>query len=335
MRVCIITIFDEMNYGAYLQAFALGKKVEEYGHQVFFYQRKKWSVLDSIHALHLRNPKHVFFYNELLRNFKSNWKLLKTTNNLDESFDLAIIGSDELWNVKNYNFEHERYYIGEGISARKRITYAVSSNNCTEKEFIEQYSNVNDFEYLNAISVRDKNTQDIVQLVSNRKPVIVLDPTFLIQFNSSSNTIIEKYILIYGYYFTDEEVIKIKKYVSKNFNAKLISVGFYHPWCDKNIACSPLEFIDYIKNAQFVITSTFHGTVLSINLRKNFITFARNNLKILDVLLKFALENRNATVNIMDSISKTVCYGKEFDNRISYWTKQSTDYLERYLGDLV
>ena len=322
-----------MNYGAFLQAYALGKKVEEYGHQVFFYKKKKWNIMNSFHALHLRNPRLILFHSTLLRSFKKDWKLLKTVSSLNKNFDLVIIGSDELWNVNNYNFEHERYYIGEGINANKRITYAVSSNNCTDKEFLKQYQDIDNFKYLNDISVRDMNTYDIVQSVSNRKPVLVLDPTFLTSFNSNSNSniLIKDYILIYGYYFTEEEISKIKSYVSKNFNVKLVSVGFYHSWCDKNIACSPLEFSDYIRHAQFVITSTFHGTVLSIIMRKDFITFSRDNLKISDVLSKLSLEGRNATTNRMDRIAKTVCYDTDFNEKFSYWTKQSEDYLESYL----
>lgn len=332
MRVCIITIFDEMNYGAYLQAYTLGKKVEEYGHQVSFYKKRKWNVMNSIHALHLRNPECVFFHGKLLENFKKDWRRLNIVNSVGEEFDLVIIGSDELWNVRNYNFEHERYYIGEEINAQKRITYAVSSNNCTEKEFLEQYQNIDNFKYLNDVAVRDKNTYDIVQSISNREPVLVLDPTFLISINSNnSNSRIEEYILIYGYYFTEEEVKDIKRYVSNNFKAKLISVGFYHAWCDKNIACSPLQFIGYIKSARLVITSTFHGTALSINLRKNFITFSRDNLKILDILSRFGLESRNATTNNINEIEKTISYEKNFDERMSYWIKQSEDYLDKYL----
>ena len=131
MNIVIITIFNEMNYGAYLQAFALGEYLKSKGHTVSYYENSRWTSRDSFHALHLRDLKHLGFNLSLLRAYKKDWMRITKTNTFD-GFDLAIIGSDELWNVRNVNFSHDRYLLGEGVDSRRTITYAVSSNRVFE-----------------------------------------------------------------------------------------------------------------------------------------------------------------------------------------------------------
>ena len=38
----------------------------------------------------------------------------------------------------------------------------------------------------------------------------------------------------------EEEVVQIRKYANKN-NLKVISVGFYHNWCDKSVNVDQLS----------------------------------------------------------------------------------------------
>lgn len=331
MNICIITIFDELNYGAYLQAYALGEKLKKNGHTIVYYEQERWRIKDSFHALHLRDYKNILFHFKLLNNYKKDWKLFDKTNDLKGSYDLVVIGSDELWNVRNYNFEHSLYYIGNGVSAKKCLTYAVSCNNCTAAEFLTHYPQIDNFSCLNDISVRDKQTYNLVTTLTDRVPTVVLDPTFLIEY--TVNEALEKgeYILVYGYYFTNEEITKIRKN-SKNYsNLKIISVGFAHEWCDKSVPGSPLEFLNYIKYAKTVITSTFHGTVFSIIFRKNFFTFGRDNLKITDVLEKFGLEDRNVTDKNTIDVSDSIIYNSEIEEKIRNWEIISNQYIDKYI----
>ena len=60
----------------------------------------------------------------------------------------------------------------------------------------------------------------------------------------------------------ETEYNHIKKYAEKH-NLKIVSVGYYHKWC-KSIDASPFELLGWIKNANLVVTDTFHGSVMSI-----------------------------------------------------------------------
>lgn len=332
MRVCIITVFHEMNYGAYLQAYALGKRLEHDGHDVWYYEKRPWNIMDYVHALHLREIRNIGFNARLLMKYMKAWKQLKRISNLD-GFDAVVIGSDELWNVRNVNFRHEGYYIGEDMTSKKCLTYAVSCNTCSAEEFLKQYPELNNFAGLDDISVRDAKTYDLVTSLSNRVPVNVLDPTFLVDYDVPKPKETGKYILIYGYYFTDEEIAQIKEYTRRYDDVTVISVGFPHSWCDKCVPCGPFEFMGYIKYAQEVITSTFHGTVFSIIFRKNFLSFARNNAKTLDVLHKFGLDEQNVSGKSFGDMRSVIRYDQGPETKIQEWKSASLAYLDKHFGN--
>ena len=100
-------------------------------------------------------------------------------------------------------------------------------------------------------------------------------------------------------YFLNKPNQKAKnliEYLSKkyNLNVYFINKDFddYHI-----IYGGPIEFLNYIKNAKFVVTDSFHGVAFSINFNKQFYVFERNYItesqstRILSLLKKIKLEN--------------------------------------------
>ena len=133
-------------------------------------------------------------------------------------------------------------------------------------------------ETFSAISVRDQNSFELVKDLSSFKPNIVLDPCFLSDpevLSSDKSTYNEKfkkteYVLIYGDYFNKKEINDILNF-GKDQNLKIISVGSINRWANKNIInVNPTDLVFFIKNSKFVITSMFHGVMLSYKLNKQF-----------------------------------------------------------------
>ena len=83
---------------------------------------------------------------------------------------------------------------------------------------------------------------------------------------------IEKYMIYYSY--LDDTPFKefIKKFAKEN-DLKLIVVGFDYKWCDDQIIVTPRQFLSVMKHAQYVVTSTYHGTVFSTLLKKNLLLY--------------------------------------------------------------
>ena len=110
---------------------------------------------------------------------------------------------------------------------------------------------------IDRISGRDTETVKFIERVSGRNAEKMLDPTFLYNFdaNIKKDNIQPKpykYILIYDCKLTPSMV-----------------EGDYKTYYDEGfINLSPYEWVDLFRNAEKIITGTFHGTVFSIKYEK-------------------------------------------------------------------
>ena len=104
------------------------------------------------------------------------------------------------------------------------------------------------------------------------------------------------YIIVYSYpnRIKAKEEISVIKSFAKKYGKKLISIGFYFPWCDETIIPNPFEVLGYIKGADYIITDTFHGSVMSIKYNRPFAALVRssNQQKMISLLSQFKLEDR-------------------------------------------
>ena len=159
-----------------------------------------------------------------------------------------------------------------------------------------------------------------------------------------NSNIKEKYLILYAYSgrITDEEADWISSY-AKSKKLKVYAIGGIQKCADKFIDCSPFEVLAYFKNAEEIITDTFHGSIFSIINHKPFTTIVRkskgnnygNEEKLSDLLRRLQLEN-HMTYNIQDTIkinSNEIKYD-EVDQIIQDYRKQAKEYLKKYvLGD--
>ena len=192
----------------------------------------------------------------------------------NQKYDVVIVGSDEMWNEKNKAFTE--YNTAFGIEAPIKISYAVSMGN-----YVSRLSEgvINEISKFSTLSVRDLNSQMILNKSMFKNGSIHLDPVFLYKIVSEEPKIAFGFILIYGAISNAETVKKIKEY-SKNKKLKTISVDIYNSWCDvKTAARSPFEFVGYIDKADLIITNMFHGAMLSVVRNKSFISLQTERRK--------------------------------------------------------
>lgn len=288
MKIGILTYYGVHNHGAVLQANALKTVINEMGHDVEFLtfnrnydyipvgREKKYNLgLSSIpfYIKHLseRGLGNVA-YNVCKRSKLSAYRksnIPMGDRYSDYNGDIVVIGSDEVFSLE---IGINPFFYGHGLKSGKILSYA-GCFGPTNIEYIEKNNLFNllrsGFEGMSAISVRDINSQNIVAKVVNKKATLVCDPVILYGYKQEMHEFVPKikdYILVYAYdkNMNDKgEVTAIKKY-AKAKNLKVISVGYHHKWCDKNINVSPNELLGYIKNASLVVTDTFHGSVMSI-----------------------------------------------------------------------
>lgn len=359
MKIGIITFHCADNYGAVLQCYALQEYLKSSGHEVciidyqpsyllkvynpkfnwkttylYFKNKKKLPLIrtfslfiKSLNNYPFLSKKHKQF-NEFRKNF------LNTTN--EDKFDLVIAGSDQIWSARITGGElDQRYFLTDFNAPTKKIAYAASCGGIVEKnidlfkEYIQTLDNISTRELVLANQI---NKMGI-------KATAVLDPVFLLN-KTDWNKLInktaplkEKYLLLYNVSRenTDNYIKSAIKFAKEN-NLKIILLGK-----DKRLKCkqirsaSPIEFLSYIYNAEYVYTTSFHATALSIILRKDFFVFKPDSPdRILNIL-----EKSNLQKNIIDDNSyESFQYKKTDYSFIVQLDKEiikSKKYLERNL----
>ena len=333
-RVTIFTLVGANNIGAFLQGFALKEVLARFGYEVEFgvmpSHGKKDSKLSRVgYYMKHGNIKLLGYKMITARKYEQMRKHLVFRNiTEDEVLDVVVVGSDEVWNLESSSFYHHPQYFAKKLKAKKMISYAACCGNCSKEKLIE---NGLDFSGFDHISVRDAYTSDFVCSVDSRTPEIVLDPTFLLSSYESylPDIAAKDYIMIYSYGLDKNAIALVKKF-AKQTGLKKYSVGTYNSWCDKNITADPFTMLAYLKNAAYVVTSTFHGTALSIKFNKEFTVFAGNGQKVLSLLNTFSLMSRDASesADLKSIFSDPIDYRyvnsvltDEIDKSVAYLTK--------------
>lgn len=374
-KIGILSMQRIKNYGSFLQAFALKTIIEELGHEVEFvdYHVESPIVMNEAESKTLRvfskvadvikgegTIKQKLSFIKHKKNFNEKYnKYLSITErrNYNPQLDVLVIGSDEVFNCiqSNTNVGYSLELFGKDNNAKKTITYAASFGNTT-LEKIEKYGKKaeigNLLNNITSISVRDNNSGEIVKSLTNKDieynldPVLIFDYMNYIQKQNLDINLLnnEKYILIYAYSgrIKKEESNQIKKYASEH-NLKIYTIGGVQSCADKFIDCSPFEVFEYFKNAEFIITDTFHGSIFSIVTHKTFLTLVRkssngsygNEEKLTDLLKRLDLESQMVydLCDIDSHIHNEIDYDK-VEKLISIERDKTKKYLEKNLcGD--
>lgn len=331
MKIATVTWLKYYNYGTYLQAYALRKKLELLGHDAKvindknvlakYTQNKKQSLFYFIFKC-IRYPfngKKRRYYRELanketeqyskFEEFKN--QFIEVENNTDSdylntTYDLFICGSDQIWSpiIKNFN---PYYYLDFVKDNNKKVSYAPSLgiNNIDFALTDEIKTLLNSFRY---ISIREQEGKDKLSQIINKNIEVVLDPTLLLNSGdwdeiSSNRLITSKYLLCYflgNKEWYREYAIKLAK--KKHLQVVILSsldtdMNSKYLYKDK---CGPNEFISLLKYADYIITDSFHGTVFSLIYNKEFIAVKRfddddpasQNSRVYNLLNKISLANR-------------------------------------------
>lgn len=357
MKVGIISMQRVHNYGSFLQAYSLKKNIESLGHKCEFIdikpgkkivsQRKKEKInyLSKFDKYFLKRVRHYFFSKNRNKNFEKTyykWLGLSEENNWEKKYDLVIIGSDEVFNCTQGKWGLSPNLFGADINADKIVTYATSCGYTTYEKIKElgvEEKISNFLSNIDIFSVRDKNTFEFIKKLTDKNSLFHLDPVFIYNFDDEikERKLKHNYVLVYAYsgrIKDKREITAIQQYAKKN-NLKTVSAGLYQSWCDKNISVDPFELLGYVKNARYVITDTFHGTVFSIKYNKPFATIIRDsNKQKISYLLKFFNLTKQEVLDMRklpNILEQDVDY-KYINKLITEDKEKSLEYLKKNLS---
>lgn len=312
-KVAILTIINSNrnpNWGSKLQNYALQTTLESMGCEVrtindarLGYNTIGWidNWKNIVHWL-TRFRYVPFKHGKTVKCFLWIRKHLKYTKEVirkDEDFkalvsqyDYFIVGSDQIWNPLFDWYSNAGAFL-QWARPEQRLTYAPSIGVTSfPKERMHEYK-----EWLSGfklLSCREKVGAKILKEITGNEVKVVLDPTMLFtadEWCERAKICANEggYILYYPLAEANEDLKNYVEDLSERKNKPIVQIKY----AGNNDALDPYEFLEYVMNAEYVVTDSFHGTVFSMLFHKQ-ITYMQscdvmqNTLSRLQTLLDLA-----------------------------------------------
>ncbi len=258
------------------------------------------------------NKKRGFdvFRDEFIESTNLVYTSINDLRKMPPDADVFISGSDQVWNNPLDEDNTAGWFLDFGKENVRRIAYAASVGRSIEKKECKLMK-----KYLlrfDKISVREESAKKLIENIGIKDVCATIDPTLLLKRDSYDSLIQQEkktssYIFIYvlNVRSADEIYLDVIKSVAKerNFLLHFVNASGYLPARKLSDDVEPLlltipEWIEQIKNADIVVTTSFHGVVFSILYHKKFIVlllkneFASGNSRIENFLKKLDLTSR-------------------------------------------
>lgn len=365
MKIKTITCHDVYNHGASLQAFALQTYLNCLGHDVEIIDYKPdylsnhyklWSVSNPVFdkpvdkQLYLlaklpgrlialrRKRKFDEFTQKYLRLTPHRYHSNEELKTNPPKADVYIAGSDQIWNTLFQNGRDEAFYLDFVPKGTKRIAYAASF---ATKDVVEEYKPFvrRMLQSFDSISLRERISLPLLESLGRKDGVAVCDPVFLLsreQWNNilPASSIEEKYLLVYDTE-NSNKIRDIAQSISKERKLKIFNISSSRKsYVDKDFwASSPIDFVQLIRDAEFVVSNSFHATAFSLIFHREFCVVNRSeaiNERMLSLLEQYGLQDRLIT-NKIENLSASIDYSK-VQPEIERDIEASKQYLRDAIG---
>lgn len=314
-KIGLCIAFKGTNYGMHLQGYATQQVIEQSGFdtEIIDYHSGtekgiRWSFgavrvaftkivktikkrlqkpqkLDELHQenYNLRNAVSEQFRSRRLHNivYVNGFSALKRES---ESYFAVLVGSDQIWlpDVAFSNF-YTLKFAAHGV---RRISYATSLGVSSYPNYAKKAAG--DFwKQIDFLSVREQQGKEIIQSIVDVPVEVVADPTYLLTREEWLELIPQEKVVEDGYvlcYFLGDSE-PIKQYSRKFADSKgLRLVSILSNECNSDdskfadevlVGKSPEEFVNLIRNAEYILTDSFHGLAFSVINQKQFLIFYR------------------------------------------------------------
>lgn len=366
-NVGIITFHFVENIGASLQCVALSHTLETLGYKSYVidykpeYHTSKYAIIKNPFS-ELVSGKPLFkalkgtlkqlillykvpklyakkkkFQNFMQKNIRTT-REFRTIEELVEAnnvIDVCVAGSDQIWNAMYTNGGLDSAYLMAFFNGPK-YTYAVSAGTRINENDLSD--NMDKLNRINKLSVRESALKK--QLLEHGiQSTMVLDPTFLMKkhdwdlLRNPKRSYGYKYILVYALE-QDERLNLVLHRLLEQTGYQVIDISPRNfvkgEKCRRVKDCGPVEFINYIANASYIVTNSFHGTVFSIIYEKNFFTIPHSKTpdRVIDLLDTLEIRNRLITEVNFNDIQTQIDYEK-VNAQLDKYRNDSLEFLKQ------
>jgi hypothetical protein len=304
LKVGIATIHRIFNYGSALQAYALQKRIHDFGHHCetidYIYPnqyhqaligkvsrprrgllgRARRAVGDIVVRRKKRERRFAKFLSQHVLMSANQYESKEVLHQGPPSYDVYVVGSDQVWNVRRMG-EDYTFLLDFAPAGAKRVAYAASfGDSRIDTTSALQYRKR--LEKFHRISVREAESVDQARELSGLEACSVLDPTMLLSADEWQELAVlpkrpDKYVLCYflGYTFNPFPYAEeLANHVAKMSQCRLVYLvpPVTSKIFEKNVTAvfdaGPLEFLGLFANAEAVITTSFHGTAFAVTFNR-------------------------------------------------------------------
>lgn len=314
-KIGVITYCEWNSYGSVCQAYGLKKALEQLDCRETIH--KTFRMESPLRKRVKKTPKSIVKYLVSLAHLRGLNRIYKNNNAfIEENFsicyyngyedfkasipeeDVYLAGSDQVWNPDAMQKE---MFLDFDTHNKPRVSYAASFGSQNMNDESRQYIK-NALKSFQSISVREGSMIPIIKAMDpDLEPQVHIDPTFLlpaeewVSCSSERKGVPKKYILVYALYWSSElnkELIALSD--STRLPVVSIQLSKRAIYCQKKLMdCDLREFLWLIKNAEYVITSSFHGLAFSVMFNKKFSAVINPDApsRLNDLLDRFSIEN--------------------------------------------
>ncbi|MBQ8297282.1 MAG: polysaccharide pyruvyl transferase family protein [Ruminococcus sp.] len=304
MKIDVITLHRVRNYGSSLQTLATQNYLMQKGckTEIIDYYPERYTSLGLLKRLKnkserlAKNPvllfgarcvisvsyvkKKLVFDSFLRKYIKLTPKTYRTEkellNNVPKA-DAYCTGSDQVWNSYWNEGVDRPLYLSFVPKSKYKFSYAASigTSKLSEKEKTEVRPLLEEY---NRITVRENNGVDILNDAGIHGAVQMLDPTLLFKASewnkyTSNRFRNEKYVVTYNLHH-DKRIDEYAAKIASEKNLKVFNISYnLHDIIRKGTLkwCPTVEeYLGLIRDAQYVVTDSFHATVFSLLFHTDF-----------------------------------------------------------------
>jgi hypothetical protein len=348
MKIGVLTFHRCINYGSYWQARCLveglrarGHDAELLDHDAPAIRRAEWRCAFQP-LLPCRTPRSDYRrYAAKVRRFLAALGHLRQSSrfpldrpDLAGSYDLILVGSDEVWNFRHPWYGSQPIFFGEGLRAERLTSYAASFGNHDASDGIHPgwAARLRRFA---ALSVRDENSRELIREGVGRESELVLDPC--LQFPLPEQAGEGRYVALYGHSFPGWFARRVRAFAERR-GKRIVSIGYRNDWADEQrIEAGPEAFPDLIAGASAVATNFFHGCVFALRYGRPFVaapsSYRHNKLRDLTAMAGAGrhLVSEETETDVYAELL-TAPHDRAIGDRIGAMRARSDRYLDRILG---
>lgn len=260
----------------------------------------------------------------------------------DEEISGFVCGSDTIFCINEFKGFVEGYYANFDCMRGKSVSYAASFGDpiFTEQDYLTLNERLQNFK---ALGIRENNMLPYVKEHVKVRAERTIDPTLLAEASLYDSIIAEplmheKYILLYSRRY-NKAMEQYAEQMAKQRGVKLVEISIRATNAEKGhimrYDAGVEEFLSLVKNAECVITNSFHGVIFAVQLRTPFYCFSREqgDTKIGEVLDLFGLTDR-IMIDGTEKMSPEIDYDS-VHQRIAEARKPAAEYLRYALSLLV